>query len=236
MQPLSDRVFVVTGAGGAVARPIARALGAAGARLALVAHDQAAVATEAGELGAAAFGADLVTRAGAEQAAAAVVERFGRVDGVVHTVGAFTPGRLVDSDDATYDRMFDRNVRALFNVLRAFAPAMLARGDGFICALSSEPGWTGRAPGSALYGAAKAAATTLMRTLDAEARNTQVAVCIVYPMGVVDTAANRRDIPGEDPSGFIDPEEIAASIVHAASRGARGRLAELPIYPPRPRT
>ena len=164
----------------------------------------------------------------------AVVGRHGRIDGLVHTVGGFAMGRIVDGDVATYDRMFDLNVRTLFNVLRAVAPAMLARGDGFICGISSEPGWTGRSPGTALYGAAKAAATSLLRTLEAEARGTQVGVCIVYPMGAIDTPANRNDMPDADPRTFIDPGEIAATILHAATRGPRGRLSEVPIHPPRP--
>lgn len=234
MTSLTDRVFILTGGGGALAGPCARALAQAGARLVLVDRSEARLAERAREFRALALGADLVTAEGAAAMAKDVMGRYGRIDGLVHTVGAFAPGRLVDGDTATYDRMFDLNVRTLFNVLCATAPGMLTRKSGFICAISSEPGWTGRAPGSALYGAAKAAATSLLRTLDAEAKGTQVGVCIVYPMGAIDTPANRREMPATDPQDFIDPAEIAASIVHAATRGPRGRLSELPIYPPRP--
>ena len=231
MPTLADRVYVVTGASGAIATPIVRALAAAGAKLALV--DRAAHVEPGKSLGALTIAADLTTTSGATTMAANVIERFGRIDGLIHTVGAFAMGHVVDSDMATYDLMFDANVRSLFNVLQAVVPGMLARGDGFVCGFSSEPGWTGRAPGSALYGAAKSAATSLLRSLDAEVRNSQLGVCIVFPMGVVDTPANRRAIPGVDPKTWIDPEEIAASIVHAATRGPRGRLSDLPIHPPR---
>ncbi|MCU1282696.1 MAG: short-chain dehydrogenase/reductase [bacterium] len=234
MAPLTDRVFVITGGGGALAGPIARSFAHAGARLVLVDRVLEHVAERAREHHATPLGADLTTLDGAVAMANSVVGRHGRIDGLVHTVGAFAMGRIVDSDAATYDRMFDLNVRTLFNTLRAVAPAMLARGDGFICAISSEPGWTGRAPGSALYGAAKSAATSLMRTLEAEARGTQVGVCIVYPMGAIDTPINRKEMPNADPQSFIDPGEIAASILHAATRSPRGRLSELPIHPPRP--
>jgi NADP-dependent 3-hydroxy acid dehydrogenase YdfG len=234
MPPLTDRVFVITGAGGALAGPIARTLAHAGARLVLVDRQEEHVVERAREHHATPLGADLTALDGAIAMANAVVGRHGRIDGLVHTVGAFAMGRIIDGDAATYDRMFDVNVRTLFNVLRAVAPAMLARGDGFICGISSEPGWTGRAPGTALYGAAKSAATSLLRTLEVEARGTQVGVCIVYPMGAIDTPANRKDMPDADPKSFIDPGEIAASILHAATRGSRGRLSELPIHPPRP--
>jgi NADP-dependent 3-hydroxy acid dehydrogenase YdfG len=234
MAPLTDRIFVITGGGGALAGPIARGLAHAGARLVLVDRHEDHVRERAREHHATALGGDLTTLEGAVAMANAVVGRHGRIDGLVHTVGGFATGRIIDGDAATYDRMFDLNVRTLFNTLRAVAPAMLARGDGFICGISSEPGWTGRAPGTALYGAAKAAATSLLRTLEVEARGTQVAVCIVYPMGAIDTPANRRDMPAADPQTFIDPGEIAATLVHAATRGPRGRLSELPIHPPRP--
>lgn len=94
-------------------------------------------------------------------------------------------------------------------------------------AFSSEPGWTGASPGSALYGAAKSAVTTLLRSLD----GTDVRVAVVYPMGAVDTPANRRDMPGFE--RFIDPREIAETLVHAAQRSRAGRLLELAIHPPR---
>jgi NADP-dependent 3-hydroxy acid dehydrogenase YdfG len=234
MAPLTDKVFVITGAGGALAGSIARCFAHAGARLVLVDRHEEHVAERAREHHATALAADLTSLEGAVAMANAVVGRHGRIDGLVHTVGGFAMGRIVEGDAATYDRMFDLNVRTLFNTLRAVAPAMLARGDGFICGISSEPGWTGRAPGTALYGAAKAAATSLLRTLEAEARGTQVGVCIVYPMGAIDTPANRKDMPNADPKSFIDPGEIGATILHAATRSARGRLSELPIHPPRP--
>src|SRR4051812_26297618 len=117
MQPLLDRVFVVTGAGGGIAGPIARALADAGARLVLVGHDLARTTGEAERLGAGALGADLTRLDETETMARAVVERHGRIDGLVHTVGGFAMGRIVDSDAATYDRMFDLNVRSLFHVI-----------------------------------------------------------------------------------------------------------------------
>jgi NADP-dependent 3-hydroxy acid dehydrogenase YdfG len=233
MQPIRDRVFVITGGGGAIAAPIVQSLAGAGARLALVDRDDQHSLARANAVGGIAIGADLSTVAGAEAMARAVEGKLGPIDGLVHTVGGFAMGGVCDSDEATYERMFDLNVRALFATLRAVVPGMKSRNRGFVCAISSEPGWTGRSPGTALYGAAKSAATSLLRSLDGELRGSEVAVCIVYPMGAVDTPANRRDMPSFDPAGFIDPAEIAETILHAATRGPRGRLSELPIHPRR---
>ncbi|MGZ3408297.1 MAG: SDR family NAD(P)-dependent oxidoreductase, partial [Polyangia bacterium] len=113
MPPLTDRIFVVTGGGGAIAGPIARSLTHAGARLVLVDRVLEHVAERAREHHATPLAADLTTLDGAVAMANAVVGRHGRIDGLVHTVGGFAMGRVIDSDAATYDRMFDLNVRAL---------------------------------------------------------------------------------------------------------------------------
>ncbi|HAR69100.1 MAG TPA: hypothetical protein DCR99_05485, partial [Thermus scotoductus] len=54
---------------------------------------------------------------------------------------------------------------------------------------------------------------------------------LVYPMGTLDTEANRKAMPEADPSRWIAPELIAEAILLAASAKG-GRLLELPIYPP----
>jgi len=54
---------------------------------------------------------------------------------------------------------------------------------------------------------------------------------VIYPMGAVDTPANRRDMPSFE--RYIDPQEIGETIVHAAQRSRAGRLLELAIHPPR---
>jgi NADP-dependent 3-hydroxy acid dehydrogenase YdfG len=233
MRELADQVLIVTGAGGAIAAPIVDALADAGARLALVDTEAARVEERARRVGGLALGADLTTVAGAEGMVREVTAQAGRVDGLVHTVGGFAMGRLAEVDPAVYDRMFDLNVRSLFYAVRSLLPQLLERGSGFICGISSEPGFTGAAPGSALYGAAKSAVATLLRSLDRELAHSAVRVTIVYPMGAVDTPANRREMPDADPTRWIDPAEIGQAIRFAAGRSPRGRLLELPIYPPR---
>lgn len=228
---LTDRVFVVTGGGGAIARPILRALRQAGARLAVVDHAAEPAEQAAASVGGLAVTADLATAAGAAEMARQVTGALGPADGLVHTVGGFAMGPLDEVPAEDYDRMFDLNVRTLFHTVRAVLPGMRARGRGFIAGFSSEPAWIGAGPSKGLYAAAKAAVAVLLRSLDGELAGTGVRVAIVYPMGAVDTPANRRAMPDFDAARYIDPEEIAATLVHAASRGPRGRLLELPIFP-----
>ena len=208
-------MYVVTGGKGAIGRAVVTALADAGARV---------VVADLPEV-------NLLEPQGAEALVRDVLAREGRLDGVVHTVGGFAMGKVHEAPLADYDRMFDLNVRSLFHLARAVVPHFLQTKRGLLAAFSSEPGWSGASPGSALYGAAKAAVATFLRSLDGELAGTDARVAVVYPMGAVDTPANRRDMPGFD--RFIDPREIAETIVHAAQRSRAGRLVELAIHPPR---
>jgi NAD(P)-dependent dehydrogenase (short-subunit alcohol dehydrogenase family) len=230
---LSGQVFVVTGGAGAIARPIVAAFAKAGAKVVAVDRTLEHARGAAEPHGGLGVVADLTRPEGAEEMARTVETQLGRIDGLVHTVGGFGMGKVTEVGAADYDRMFDLNVRSLFYTVRAVLPGMQARKRGFIAGFSSEPAWTGQAPGASLYGASKAAVATFLRSLDGELAGTDVKISIVYPMGAVDTPANRRDMPDFDPARYIDPAEIADTLVFAASRGARARLPELPIFPAR---
>jgi NADP-dependent 3-hydroxy acid dehydrogenase YdfG len=234
MSSLNDKVLLVTGGGGAIAGAIIDTLAAAGARLALVdAHDSPRLRDRAAAISGLALAADLTSVAGAEEMVRLTVERFGRVDGLVHTVGGFAMGRVHEIDPAMYDRMFDLNVRSLFYATRAVLPHLIAQRDGLLVGISSEPGLTGRAPGASLYAAAKSAVATFLRSVDGELGGTAIRVGIVFPVGAVDTPQNRRDMPDFDSAKYIDPTEIGEAVRFIATRGPRGRILELPVYPAR---
>lgn len=233
-QPLAGQVVLVTGGGGAIAAAVLAAFAEAGARVVAADRNREHAEHAVAALGGVGVGADLASREGATALMAEVERTVGPLAAVVHTVGGYAGGPLLEASDADYDRLFESNVRALLQVIRAGVPRLRAHGRGFLGVLASEPALTGRAPGSALYGASKSAAATLVRSLDAELAGTDLAVTLCYPMGAVDTPANRRAMPAADPAHFIDPVELAAALVFAATRGPRGRLPELAVYPRRP--
>ncbi len=226
-------VYIVTGGGGAIARPILETFATRGGRVIAADIRLAAVPGVVEARDGFALESDLSTPAGAERLVTEVLARCGRIDGVVHTVGGFNMGRAHEVDPTQYDRMFDLNVRTLFHVARAVLPHFLVRGDGFLAAFSSMHAWTGAAPGKALYGAAKSAVASFLHSVDEELQGTAIRVTVVYPMGSVDTPANRRDMPDADPATWIDPKEIAEALHFAATRTARGRIVDLAIHPPR---
>jgi NAD(P)-dependent dehydrogenase (short-subunit alcohol dehydrogenase family) len=228
---LDKHVLIITGGSGAIGRPICQAFARTGAKLAVA--DRHVDRNFVEQLGGLPLDVDLSVAPAAQGMVRSTLEHYGRLDGLIHVVGGFAMGKLHEVELELYDRMFDINVRTLFHALRAVLPPLIAQKSGFICGFASEPAWTGKAPMSSLYGAAKSAVATLLRSLDPELKGTAVDVTILYPMGAVDTPANRRDMPGGDPSKWIDPGEIAQALVFAASRTPRGRVSELPVFPPR---
>jgi NADP-dependent 3-hydroxy acid dehydrogenase YdfG len=230
---LEDKVFIITGAGGAISSAINTAFQAAGAKLALA--DRPGNAERArNQLGAGlAVGVDLSSLEGAQDMVAATVAHYGRVDGLIHTVGGFATGKILEFQAEDFTRMFDMNVKTLAYAVAAILPEVLKQEDGFIGGISAAQVARGAGPGVALYTAAKGAVALFLKSLDAELKGSSAKAGVIYPMGAVDTPANRRDMPDTDPNTWIDPAEIAAAFVYMASRSNRGRVLEMQVFPAR---
>jgi NADP-dependent 3-hydroxy acid dehydrogenase YdfG len=225
-----DGVYLVTGGAGALADAVAAVFTAAGARVVLVDRVAEALRERAALRGAVPLTADLTD---AEETAAMVrlaEADVGPLAGVVHTAGTFAMAPVAGGDPDLYDRMLDVNFRTLVNVARAALPGMVARGDGFLAGISSNVVWEGTgAAQMSLYAAAKAAVAFYLRSLERELGGAGVRAAIVYPLGPIDTPANRAAMPDADPAGWVDPVAIAEALLFAATRGPCGRLAELAI-------
>jgi NAD(P)-dependent dehydrogenase (short-subunit alcohol dehydrogenase family) len=225
---LDDTVTLITGGGGALAGSVARAFFDAGSRLILV--DLEPPEDRARTLDALPLGADLLDPVSADRVVREAFERHGRLDHVIHTVGGFAMQGAADATPTDYDQMFDLNMRSLFHVGRTAVRLLQEQGHGLLAGVSAGQAWNGGAAQVALYAASKAAVATWLRSVDAELRGTDVKVSVLYPMGVIDTEANRAAMPDADRHGWIDPDELARTLVHAASQGPRGRSLELPVW------
>src|SRR5262245_29456302 len=137
---LRDRVYVVTGGGGAIAHPILAAFSGAGAHLVVADRTHAIAARGAEPFGCLPLEVDLSQPDSGYVLVGTAIEKFGRFDGLIHTVGGFAMGRVHEGDPALYDKMMDLNVRTLWHALRAVVPTLVERseqekverGDGFI--------------------------------------------------------------------------------------------------------
>src|SRR3981189_2394426 len=168
------------------------------------------------------------------ESAAALVEqvlvRFKRIDVVVHTVGGFAGGQsIAETDDATFQRMFDVNLNSAFHLLRAALPAMRKTGNGRIIAIGSraavDPG-----PGVGAYSASKAALVSLIRTVAAENKDVGITANVILP-GTMDTPTNRKMIPNADISKWVQPANVASLVLWLASdSGADVNGSVIPVY------
>jgi len=156
--------------------------------------------------------------------------KLGRLDVLVHTIGGFSGGQsIVDTDDATYQRMLELNVNATFYVLRAAIDPLRQSGDGRIIAIGSraavEPG-----PRVGAYSASKAAMVSFIRTAGLENRDAGVKANVILP-GTMGTPANRKAMPKADFSKWVQPAAVASLIVWlAGSAGKEINGAVIPVY------
>ena len=228
---LGGRGALVTGASRGIGAATARALDAAGARVALVARALDELETVAGELrhDPVVLPADLEEPTAAASVARRALDALGHVDVLVNN--AATAARLptVDTDIATIDKILAVNVRAPLLLIAALLPSMTERGRGSIINLSSVSGVIGT-PRRAAYAASKGAIDAATRSLAVELGPFGIRVNSVAP-GVVDTAlwASNKKIGGVPEAinaltplrRWADPEDVADVIVFLASDASR---------------
>jgi NAD(P)-dependent dehydrogenase (short-subunit alcohol dehydrogenase family) len=166
----------------------------------------------------------------ARQVVENVVDKSGRIDGLVHLVGAFAGGRSVaETDDATLDKMLDLNLRSAFHVIRAILPIMRAQGAGRIVGIGSKAAAEPAAL-AGVYGASKAALVSLIRTIARENADVHVSANVVLP-GTMDTPANRAADPNAEYSKWVHPCQVAKLLVHLVSdQASQVSGAVIPIY------
>lgn len=166
----------------------------------------------------------------ARKAVETVIGRFGKIDVLAHLVGGFAGGSSVaDTDDATFQRMFDLNVNAAFHILRAVLPHMRKAGAGRIIAIGSR---AAENPGASVgaYSASKAALVSLGRTVALENKDAGITANVILP-GTIDTPANRKAMPGADVAQWVQPGAIASLIVWLASDAGKDVTgAAIPVY------
>lgn len=224
--PGIGKTVLITGASGGLGSVVTRAFVEAGHRVAGISRER----MEFRHPGFAAFPAEIDSRAGAEAAVSAVRERMGRIDALVHLIGAFAGGTpLTETSDAVLDRMLNANLWPFFHMARALLPAMQEQGHGTILAIGSRAAVEPQA-GLSAYAASKAALVSLVQTVAQEGRAFGVSANAVLP-GTMDTPANRAAMPTADPGAWVRPEQVAALLLHLVSNEASQISgAVIPIY------
>ena len=218
---MQDRIVIVTGAFGALGCVVARKLAGHGARLALV--DAAAKVPEALAAEFAAHlllpGVDLTSQAATQAMVAKALARYGALDAVANIAGGFRWETVADGDPATWDALFNVNVKTALHVCRASLPHLLERGGGRIVNIGA--GAAGKAAaGMGAYAASKSAVLRLTEALSEETKESGLTVNAILP-GIIDTPANRKDMPQADVSRWVTPEAVADVVAFLLSGAAR---------------
>jgi NAD(P)-dependent dehydrogenase (short-subunit alcohol dehydrogenase family) len=176
------------------------------------------------------FSTDLTNPEDAQRMAAKTVERFGRIDILVNTVGGFRAGTpLHETSLETWEGMLNLNARTVFLSCQAVIPQMLSQGSGKIVSIAARPGLAGRA-NMAAYSASKSAVIRLTESMSEELKSAGIRVNCILP-GTIDTPQNRQDMPNANPQQWVKPESLAEVVFFLCSDAARDiHGAALPVY------
>jgi short-subunit dehydrogenase len=231
---LAGRVALVTGASAGIGEATARALSAAGMRVAVCARRRerldrlaAGIRSAGGEV--AVYGLD-VTDAGAVRAMVNdVASRWARIDVLVNNAGRGLSATVEDTKPDEFRALLELNVMAVFTATQAVLPWMRRQGRGHIINVSSIVGRRG-VPYRGAYSATKFALGGLSESLRVELAGTGISVSLVYPIGTATEfheAEARRAGPG--PLGPIQSAEHVARCILRCVRRPRPE-----VYPFRP--
>ncbi|MBX3454456.1 glucose 1-dehydrogenase [Ferrovibrio sp.] len=231
---LASKIAIVTGGGSGFGEGIAKRFAAEGAAVTIADLNLAGaerVASEINQAGgkALAVTVDVSNNAAMQAMVAACVGKFGGLDIVVNNAGM--PQRnasMLDTDEATFDRIFAVNVKSIYLSAQHAIPEMRKRGGGCFINIASTGGVRPR-PGLAWYNGSKGAVITLTRAMAVELAPEQIRVNALNPvagltpmlkefMGGQETDEMRAKFVATIPIGrFSTPQDIANAALYLAS-------------------
>jgi len=222
---LEDRVIAIAGVGGGLGPLVAQRLAAAGATVAGAGRDQGALDSLAAELGLPSErwdgrAVDLLDENAARAWSAALVERFGRVDGLVHLVGGWRGGQpLQEAPLEDWRLLHDLLVRTVQHTTRAFHEQIAASPHGRFVLVSSKQAQNPTHTNAA-YAAAKAAAEAWTLALADGFQGTGATANILVVDAIL-TPRMREEEPEKEFPTFTPAEDIAEAIAFLCSDAAK---------------
>jgi NAD(P)-dependent dehydrogenase (short-subunit alcohol dehydrogenase family) len=224
MPELDGRVIAIAGVGGGLGPLVAERLATAGAAVAGTDRSQETLDELAASLALPPERwdgriVDLLDEEAARAWCAALVERFGRVDGLVHLVGGWRGGQpLHEAPLEDWDLLHDLLIRTVQHTTRAFHDQLAASSRGRFVLVSAKQA---QAPTNtnAAYAAAKAAAEAWTLAL-AEGFGTTGATANVVVVDAILTPRMRAENPGKEFPTFTPAEDVAGAIAFICSDAA----------------
>jgi NAD(P)-dependent dehydrogenase (short-subunit alcohol dehydrogenase family) len=128
-----------------------------------------------------------------------------------------------------WDLMMDLNLKTAFLISKHVVEQMVTQGSGKVIHVAARLGLKGIA-GNSAYSASKSGLIRLVESLSDEVKDKNINVNCIMP-SIIDTAANRKDMPGADFSKWVKPSEIARVVLFLASGDSKPiHGAAMPVY------
>ncbi len=236
MSDLSGKVVAITGAASGIGLACARACIAAGARVALVDRDEAALSAVCADLGrdALPIATDLMDKASVAQMLPSILGQAGRLDAFHANAGAYVGGDVLEADPDHWDQVLNLNVNAAFRSVHAVLPHLANQGSGDVILTSSVAGvipvvW------EPIYTASKHAVQAFTHSVRRQMSPHGVRVGAILPGPVVtallDDWPKAKMEQALAEGSLMQPKEVADCIVFMLTRPANVTIRDLVLLP-----
>jgi NAD(P)-dependent dehydrogenase (short-subunit alcohol dehydrogenase family) len=218
--PLTNECIIVTGASGNLGSAVARKLASKGAQVVCADRSERRFDMTGIDPDRILWTSehDLAEKSVMDAVVAEAIARFGKVTGLVNTVGGFATGKVETEALDQWDMLMLLNAKIALVTSAAVLPALRAAGHGRIVHIAAQPGLKATG-GQAAYAASKAAVIRLIESIAVEHRADRITANCVLP-GTIDTRANRASMPNAKPDIWIPPDAIADLIAFLVSPDA----------------
>jgi len=211
------KTAIVTGASGNLGQAVAKKFIAEGYSVVgtIVPHDPVVIDIKSDRFETVTV--DLTNEAATAQFITTVIEKHGRIDTAVLTVGGFAMGKIADTSTADMSKQYKLNFETAYNTARPVFNQMIRQKSGRIFMIGSRPGSDmHNSKGMVAYGMAKSLIFRLAELMNDEAKGSNVVANVIVP-STIDTPQNRQSMPDADFTKWVKPEEIARVIYFYSS-------------------
>jgi NAD(P)-dependent dehydrogenase (short-subunit alcohol dehydrogenase family) len=219
---MRGKSIVITGAFGSLGTATARAAIQLGASITMLGRATQVPAELAKEFGQSAFilsGVELADDAAATTAMNAAQRAMRGIDVLINTAGTFKWQNVADGDPQAWDALFKSNLKSTVNSCKAAIPHLRRSEGGRIINVGAFAALQA-GPGMGAYAASKSGVHRLTESLAAELKADRITVNAVLP-SVIDTPANRADMPKADFSSWVSTGSLAHIVLFLASDQAQ---------------